>query len=752
MLVQALSHGRHQAPLRRGSVMARLMMAVLALALLAPAGAAAQADPNQVSFTLEGCRPTAPASFPASGPFICPDAEYTTGSLSRSWNEGDLVPFRLTADNNDGAQTYDIVIAADYRRGNGLGYDRITEPVLNAGLSTSAGAGCVVATSGHNYAPPAGNAVGDADQTIYRTVTITQPAGATCVYDYAQRLAMGKPDRTAEPSNTVAAALGASDYTGSNLMARLLDHDLRTSGTGQRVAMSGSHVAAQGFAKTVDGVRGSGFAWSVTKSSTPAGFPDSCTDASSLPVTVRVEWTRTAIGDDKVAVTTTFSFDNPAHRPLDVSVADQLRATAGGSVIDSFTEDYSVDPGHREFSVTRQVTTASDTLFNTATATFSDPSSGDDFGQIVATDFGAVTTAAGEAINSTATITDVEQMTGAGLTFTVASMTTDPELPNDGFDPADTDLIRTTGPVTWKSGTVSGSGSVTFSKRVHVTPGLTTSGVLSDDVTLQPSSTGAVTGHAETPIQAVGCATVSGTKFNDADGNGTRGAGEAGLAGWTFYVDYDGSGTPDAGEPSAQSSADGSFTIADIKPGTFAVREVSQPTWVCTTPVPCSYTMTFNGGASTGTTFGNRVPPAIPPPTPPPPPPPGAFTVGSTVPPPPPPPPPPPAARPAAPITGRAVLHGPKQCVPRKFTAMVTGRRIARVRFYVDGKLVSTLTRPNGAGSTYRKLINPATYGRGKHRVVARVKFLASSNTRQVTRTFTFSRCARATRAVNFTG
>ena len=29
---------------------------------------------------------------------------------------------------------------------------------------------------------------------------------------------------------------------------------------------------------------------------------------------------------------------------------------------------------------------------------------------------------------------------------------------------------------------------------------------------------------------------------------------------------------------------------------------------------------------------------------------------------------------------------------------MVTGRQIARVRFYVDGKLVSTRTRPNGPG------------------------------------------------------
>ena len=104
-------------------------------------------------------------------------------------------------------------------------------------------------------------------------------------------------------------------------------------------------------------------------------------------------------------------------------------------------------------------------------------------------------------------------------------------------------------------------------------------------------------------------------------------------------------------------------------------------------------------------------------------------------------------------VRGRAVLHGPTKCVGTSFKARVTGRRIARVRFYVDGKLVSTLTRANGPNSTWQRLINPNQFGSGKHQVVARVNFVAASQTRQVTRTFTFTRCARAARApVTFTG
>ena len=33
---------------------------------------------------------------PDGGPFICPDEDYTTGNLGKTWNELDLVPYRIT--------------------------------------------------------------------------------------------------------------------------------------------------------------------------------------------------------------------------------------------------------------------------------------------------------------------------------------------------------------------------------------------------------------------------------------------------------------------------------------------------------------------------------------------------------------------------------------------------------------------------------------------------------------------------------
>ncbi|HUR84013.1 MAG TPA: hypothetical protein VMY78_01595 [Solirubrobacteraceae bacterium] len=831
---------------------------------MAPAFAAA-ADPVQVSFTLEGCRPGSPVTFPATGPFICPDADYTTGNLGKTWNEGDYVPFRVTADNRNGAQTYDLVIAADYRLGDTLGYDSITVPTLNDPLSDDA---CTAPNASNlSYASGAA-AVGGIDETIYRTLTITQPADATCVYDYAQRLAISFPGRTAEPDHTVAAPLGASFFSGSSLHGYLLNADLGSAGIGQRrVPIPVNEIEPQGFGKSVDGTRGTGSVWGVTKSSGPAGFPNTCTGATtSDPVEIRVEWTKTTIAAGQVAVTTTFIFDNPAHRPLDVSVDDTLRDTDGGTVLESFTENYQVNPGHREFSVTRQVTTASGTLFNTATATYTDPVSGDEFGSITATDDGAVT-AAGAGGNATATITDVEQITGNGLTFSVDSVTTAPALPADGFDPALALGAETTGPVTWKSGTVSGSGSVTFVKRVHVTPGATTSGSLSDVAVLKPSDSGEITASAATPIQAIGCGTVSGTKFADADRDGRRGQNEPGLGGWTFYVDLDADGTLDADEPSDVSAPDGTFTITGVKPGTYPVREVSQSGWVCTTPAPCEYSVTLNGDTSVGNVFGNyRLTPSIlldktgpataeagslvaytinvtnngdlpltsvvvtdplctaapvlvskngdltadtldpivdgwtytcsvqttvgqtsvdnvanvtanagdaqvsatdnavttlsqpgqPQAQPPAPPVPAAAAaepapvvasgvLSETS--------PPVVGQAAAAVAGTAKLLRPTRCVARSFTASVSGKRIARVRFYVDGKLIATVRRSNGSGGRWRARIDTARYRAGSaHRLVARIGFAASANTRPSVQSTSLRRCGIAVVAPAFTG
>ncbi len=103
-------------------------------------------------------------------------------------------------------------------------------------------------------------------------------------------------------------------------------------------------------------------------------------------------------------------------------------------------------------------------------------------------------------------------------------------------------------------------------------------------------------------------ATASGTVYNDANGNAKRDTGEGGLGGFTVYVDTNGNGKLDAGEPSALSASDGSYTIANVTPGTYAVREAIQTAYKCTAPSGCAYAnVALAGGqAATGLDFGNQ--------------------------------------------------------------------------------------------------------------------------------------------------
>jgi hypothetical protein len=73
-------------------------------------------------------------------------------------------------------------------------------------------------------------------------------------------------------------------------------------------------------------------------------------------------------------------------------------------------------------------------------------------------------------------------------------------------------------------------------------------------------------------------AIVSGLKFNDLDGDGTRDATEPGLAGWRVFADLDEDGIFDASEPSAVSDVNGNFSI-NVQAGHYVFREVAQPGW-----------------------------------------------------------------------------------------------------------------------------------------------------------------------------
>lgn len=100
-------------------------------------------------------------------------------------------------------------------------------------------------------------------------------------------------------------------------------------------------------------------------------------------------------------------------------------------------------------------------------------------------------------------------------------------------------------------------------------------------------------------------------------------------------------------------------------------------------------------------------------------------------------------------LSGRARLRGPSGCVKTAFRARVTGRSIASVSFFVDGKLVKKIT---GARTTYSVKIRPSALGFGRHKVVAKVTFTAASGTKSRRLPLTFQRCARQSVAPRFTG
>jgi hypothetical protein len=99
-------------------------------------------------------------------------------------------------------------------------------------------------------------------------------------------------------------------------------------------------------------------------------------------------------------------------------------------------------------------------------------------------------------------------------------------------------------------------------------------------------------------------------------------------------------------------------------------------------------------------------------------------------------------------LSGRAQLRGPSGCVKQAFRARVSGRSIASVTFFVDGRKVKTVRR----GNTLTLKVNPRKYGLGRHKLVAVVRFRAESETKARKLPLTFRRCAQGAVAPRFTG
>jgi hypothetical protein len=101
---------------------------------------------------------------------------------------------------------------------------------------------------------------------------------------------------------------------------------------------------------------------------------------------------------------------------------------------------------------------------------------------------------------------------------------------------------------------------------------------------------------------------------------------------------------------------------------------------------------------------------------------------------------------------GSAKLSGPSGCpTTAAVAASVSGRRIVKVTFYVDGRKVKTLTEANRNGKWVLPM-NVKRFAFGTHRVRVTVQFAKSSQTKARTLRLSFNRCHPAVVKPQFTG
>jgi Prealbumin-like fold domain len=457
------------------TTVALLFLLVIALVQAMPAQAA---DPQSVSFNLDGCDLTQsgadPASYdPDSGDFVCDDPSYVGGNLGKGWEELDLVPFRFTATARNNApltQTYTISVVVDREDAGRPGYDDLSTPVLNTAKSD---AGCNAPVVGAKTILSPG--LGGIDKSLYRFVTITQPRGTECVYDYYARL-----------------AVGSHLFPGSSLHANLANESLNTSGIGaEDRSIPVKEIAPQAINKDMAATRNADHIWSVTKSPTPAelDFTNTCdSTALSAQVQIKVEWERlAATPSGEVTILTHVYATNPADRIITINVTDNVyEGTTQTTLVDSSNSgDVDVPKNTANFPVMTHLFTVPNSAshFNdVATATYKDLVTGVPVPGQTTTSAGA-DVQAGTTTNTSATITDVESISGAGFSYSVDSFSGASGSFSGGYLAG----TKTTGDVTWVSGSQTGNGSVTFNKTVYVDGPQIGSGSLSDVATLNAS-------------------------------------------------------------------------------------------------------------------------------------------------------------------------------------------------------------------------------------------------------------------------
>jgi hypothetical protein len=459
--------GRRRALVSVAALVAALFP-VLVITAAPAANAAGFTEGIHVTPDLTACNNDGTITFPANGPFICPDSAYVEGNLGKGWNELDLVPHRLTTklgNQTDATTSYNMIAAADYQVGSNLrlGYDFISDATVHTGSDAS----CTISAVDSGVTSGGGTL-----KIIYKTWSIHQAKGSTCIFDYYQRL-----------------ALGSHLYPGSSLQSyEFTQADF--SGGNQTMSLPVNEIAPQALSKDMTATQDSDHIWDVTKSPTPASlsFSNTCDPSAPLSagVAIKVSWTKeaaTASGD--ITVITHVYATNPAARAIDTSVTDVIYA--GTTVLDTSSAGPTTVPANTAnflmLSHTLVVPAGTSGLHDIATGTYTDNVTQIPIPGTTTATASASVTPSGVVTNNTAVINDVESITGSGLSYSVDSFSG----ASGSFDGGYLAGVHTTGSVSWTSDSQSASGSVTFNKTVYATAASIVSGSLDDTATLTGS-------------------------------------------------------------------------------------------------------------------------------------------------------------------------------------------------------------------------------------------------------------------------
>ena len=99
---------------------------------------------------------------------------------------------------------------------------------------------------------------------------------------------------------------------------------------------------------------------------------------------------------------------------------------------------------------------------------------------------------------------------------------------------------------------------------------------------------------------------ITGSKFNDLNGNGTWDQGEPTLAQWTIaLLAYDQDSSSFVQVATTTTNASGQYTFNDLGPGTYRVREMQQTGWSQTSAMPNDVSPLLSGTPVTDLNFGN---------------------------------------------------------------------------------------------------------------------------------------------------